>query len=39
MKNTNESCFYFIAGHGRGWAFLPSDLVGRFSRSEELEAT
>jgi hypothetical protein len=38
MKNTNESCFYFIAGHGRGWAFSPSDLVGRFSRSEELEA-
>ena len=34
MKNINESCFYFIAGHGRGWAFSPSDLVGRFSRQQ-----
>lgn len=34
MKNISESCFYFIAGHGRGWAFSPSDLAGRFSRQQ-----
>ena len=34
MKNISESCFYFIAGHGRGWAFSPSDLAGRFTRQQ-----
>lgn len=34
MKSISESCFYFIAGHGRGWAFSPSDLAGRFSRQQ-----
>jgi len=34
MKNISETCFYFIAGHGRGWAFSPSDLAGRFSRQQ-----
>jgi len=26
--------FYFIAGHGRGWAFSSSDLLEKFSRSQ-----
>ena len=26
--------FYFIAGHGRGWAFSPSDLLARVSRQQ-----
>lgn len=34
MKNISESIFYFIAGHGRGWAFSSSDLAGRFSRQQ-----
>lgn len=34
MKNLSESSFYFISGHGRGWAFSPSDLAGRFSRQQ-----
>lgn len=34
MKNISESCFYFIAGHGRGWSFSPSDLAGRFTRQQ-----
>lgn len=34
MKNQIESCFYFIAGHGRGWAFSSSDLLGRYSRQQ-----
>ncbi len=34
MKSISESCFYFIAGHGRGWVFSPSDLAGRFSRQQ-----
>lgn len=34
MKNLYESCFYFIAGHGRGWAFSSSDLTERFSRQQ-----
>jgi len=29
-----EKVFYFIAGHGRGWAFSSSDLVHRFTRQE-----
>lgn len=34
MKNLMESCFYFIVGHGRGWAFSSSDLLGRYSRQQ-----
>lgn len=34
MKNLIESCFYFISGHGRGWAFSPSDLTPRYSRQQ-----
>ncbi len=34
MKNISESVFYFIAGHGRGWAFSSSDLAGRFARQQ-----
>lgn len=36
MKNLLESCFYFISGHGRGWAFSPNDLASRFSRPREV---
>lgn len=34
MKNLSESICYFIAGHGRGWAFSSSDLAGRFARQQ-----
>lgn len=34
MKNISESIFYFVAGHGRGWAFSSSDLAGRFARQQ-----
>ena len=34
MKNISESIFYFIAGHGRGWAFSSSDLAERFARQQ-----
>lgn len=34
MKSLIESCFYFISGHGRGWAFSSSDLLARFSRKQ-----
>jgi hypothetical protein len=34
VKNISESVFYFIAGHGRGWAFSSSDLAGRFARQQ-----
>ncbi len=30
----SDKVFYFIAGHGRGWAFSSSDLVHRFTRQE-----
>jgi len=29
-----EKVFYFIAGHGRGWAFSSSDLIHKFTRQE-----
>jgi len=29
-----KKVFYFIAGHGRGWAFSPSDLLCKFTRQE-----
>lgn len=34
MKSLIESCFYFVAGHGRGWAFSSSDLLGRYTRQQ-----
>lgn len=34
MKNISESIFYFISGHGRGWAFSSSDLSSRFERQQ-----
>ena len=34
MKNLVDTAFYFIAGHGRGWAFSSSDLLEKFSRSQ-----
>ena len=34
MKNISESIFYFISGHGKGWAFSSNDLAGRFSRQQ-----
>lgn len=34
MKNISESIFYFISGHGRGWAFSSTDLAGRFARQQ-----
>jgi hypothetical protein len=34
MNNLIESCYYFISGHGRGWAFSSSDLLSRFSRQQ-----
>ena len=34
MKNISESIFYFITGHGRGWAFSSSDLASRFARQQ-----
>jgi hypothetical protein len=34
MKSMVDLAFYFIAGHGRGWAFSSNDLLGKFSRSQ-----
>jgi Family of unknown function (DUF6088) len=34
MKNIVEQGFFFIAGHGRGWAFSSRDLMERFSRQQ-----
>ena len=34
MKNLVDTAFYFIAGHGRGWAFSSSDLLEKFSRTQ-----
>ncbi|MEX1201412.1 MAG: DUF6088 family protein [Methylophaga sp.] len=34
MKRIVDSMFYFISGHGRGWAFSSSDLLDRFSRQQ-----
>jgi hypothetical protein len=29
-----DKVFYFISGHGKGWAFSPSDLLEKFTRQE-----
>lgn len=34
VKKIRDSIFYFISGHGRGWSFSSSDLLGRFSRQQ-----
>ena len=34
MYKLEDKAFYFISGHGRGWAFSSSDLLGKFSRSQ-----
>ena len=34
MTNLYNSAFFFIAGHGRGWAFSSSDLLKKFSRHQ-----
>ena len=34
MNKLLYTAFYFIAGHGRGWAFSSSDLLEKFSRSQ-----
>lgn len=34
MKNIANSIFYFISGHGRGWAFSSSDLLTKLSRQQ-----
>lgn len=34
MLKLYEKVFYFISGHGRGWAFSSSDLIHKFSRQE-----
>ena len=34
MKSLIDRAFYFIVGHGRGWAFSSRDLLGKFSRAQ-----
>jgi len=34
LQKLEDKAFYFIAGHGRGWAFSSSDLLEKFSRSQ-----
>jgi hypothetical protein len=34
MSNLYDNAFYFISGHGRGWAFSSSDLLAKFSRTQ-----
>lgn len=34
MSSLYDKAFYFISGHGRGWAFSSSDLLGKFSRTQ-----
>lgn len=33
-ENALNRCFFFISGHGRGWAFSSKDLMGRWSRQQ-----
>lgn len=32
--NLYNKVFYFISGHGRGWAFSANDLINKFTRQE-----
>ena len=34
MSDLYNKAFYFIAGHGRGWAFSSSDLIQKFTRQQ-----
>lgn len=34
MSSLYDKAFYFISGHGRGWAFSSSDLLSKFSRTQ-----
>ncbi len=34
MSSLYNNAFYFISGHGRGWAFSASDLLTKFSRQQ-----
>ena len=34
MINLYSRVFYFISGHGRGWAFSSNDLINKFTRQE-----
>ena len=34
MYNLYDNAFYFISGHGRGWAFSANDLLKKFSRQQ-----
>ena len=34
VKKIIDSMLYFISGHGRGWVFSSSDLLGRVSRQQ-----
>ncbi|MBE0513417.1 DUF6088 family protein [Sulfurimonas sp.] len=34
MSSLYNKAFYFISGHGRGWAFSSGDLLGKFSRTQ-----
>jgi len=34
MSSLYNKAFYFISGHGKGWAFSSGDLLSRFSRAQ-----
>jgi len=34
MYSLYNKAFYFISGHGRGWAFSANDLLAKFSRQQ-----
>ncbi len=34
MQGVNNKIYSRISGHGRGWAFFPSDFVGEFDRAQ-----
>ncbi len=34
MNSLYDNAFYFISGHGRGWAFSANDLLKKFSRQQ-----
>ena len=34
MSSLYNNAFYFISGHGRGWAFSSNDLLKKFSRQQ-----
>ena len=34
MYSLYDKAFYFISGHGRGWAFSANGLLAKFSRQQ-----